>query len=632
MKSLVLWIGFQILLFGVTIQEGHYALGKEVVDQGSLKSYFDQQGIDNVYRSTVCRDGCKGDKCCYSVIKNHNGKILKRFGSDDSVETIATGRYTTGAYLLYRHSFYRGDTYYSSYHLIDADAKNYPLPTITQNYALAALITKEQKLLQVQHDGLYLDSKLIASLDHIDLARIQNNPEGDIAVGAVDDQGILYASNMQQWLKTPLSVALHSDRDGILGLYPYNSDTLYLTLYNRVNIYNKGLMGAVVDMKTRSSHGGWLFNSEKENIGFDPQLYIRGEDIVIHAYNSSRREPFTMELTQVEFHNVDQHAPQHIEGFENEEFLGFLLGGRLSYKRWSAGSEVEIDNHTYAKVDYEISDALFSSLYLEAKIFNTHMALSYLRNQAREVGGLTQKASEVLNFLVDFDGLISPSSTLRLVFDRAQINGIAQYSSRETNTLTPDKTTVSFSSEYTNIALYNMLERGWYFGGAYSEYTMPNAIGFSGSSHQVEYVGMDEALKLHSYTLEFGYDEISYARRYESNLARLYIQAMGAIGIRKYKLSSEMKDEVGRVSGKDVQSTSYGLSLKGNVDIGYIYQQRFKSARGLGYALTCGYKVEGGYGGTGQSDSTNTAANELRLEQSRYDIWHGPYIGANILY
>lgn len=68
------------------------------------------------------------------------------------------------------------------------------------------------------------------------------------------------------------------------------------------------------------------------------------------------------------------------------------------------------------------------------------------------------------------------------------------------------------------------------------------------------------------------------------------------------------------------------------MDVGYIYQQRFKSLRGFGYALSGGYHLRGSISGMGQSDESETKADELVLEMSRYDVWHGPYVSFNIIY
>lgn len=81
------------------------------------------------------------------------------------------------------------------------------------------------------------------------------------------------------------------------------------------------------------------------------------------------------------------------------------------------------------------------------------------------------------------------------------------------------------------------------------------------------------------------------------------------------------------LSNKSILSSTYSLVLDAEVDLGYIWQERFKSVRGIGYSIELGAKVRGIYTGIGQSSDSDSSinANELKMEMSRYDIWYGPY-------
>jgi hypothetical protein len=49
--------------------------------------------------------------------------------------------------------------------------------------------------------------------------------------------------------------------------------------------------------------------------------------------------------------------------------------------------------------------------------------------------------------------------------------------------------------------------------------------------------------------------------------------------------------------------------------------------------VSAGYRIKGDYFGSGQSDESDPIeSDELSLEFSRYDIWHGFYINANIIF
>ncbi|HIC12462.1 MAG TPA: hypothetical protein EYO75_03655 [Sulfurimonas sp.] len=69
---------------------------------------------------------------------------------------------------------------------------------------------------------------------------------------------------------------------------------------------------------------------------------------------------------------------------------------------------------------------------------------------------------------------------------------------------------------------YLMMERGMFIGLEHVDYTIPSAVGFSGENKSVLFYGMDPNFKIKTYSLVVGYDEISYAKRYEADLSCFY--------------------------------------------------------------------------------------------------------------
>ena len=74
--------------------------------------------------------------------------------------------------------------------------------------------------------------------------------------------------------------------------------------------------------------------------------------------------------------------------------------------------------------------------------------------------------------------------------------------------------------------------------------------------------------------------------------------------------------------------------LQAELNLGYLWQRRFRNVNGLGYAITTGVKAHGSWQGSGQSkNSDNTIDdNALVLETDHLDLWYGPYISFNILF
>jgi len=451
----------------------------------------------------------------------------------------------------------------------------------------------------------------------------------------------IIVSNLSKWMSANIVLAKHGDRNGVLSVYPQDKNNVYMAVYKNVNIYNKGLMGAHVNFANEKVEKGWIFNSAERNVGFDPDIYVDKTTFHLGAQDSTNREDIHLIITKDDYAALGLADIQHIKGFESESKIDLLVGVGISQTNWMASSSIDDPSKdstiTYGEVKYDIGTSLYKSLYFEGRFDSVHLSVAYLQNEVEKIGGYTKQASRILNFLVDFDGLISDNSSLRLKVLKGKINGVATYIDNNLGggrDITQNGQTKEFSSELVTYGAYLMAERGMYMGLEYTNYTTPSAIGFSDSSKTIVAHGMDNNFKINYYSLVFGYDELSYAKRYEVDLSRFYIQALGGIGWADYSLSSQAQDWVKtNLPGKKINYTG-SLVFNGELELGYIFQQRFKAARGLGYSFTAGYRARGAYTATGQKSNSNSSiqANELELEMSRYDIWHGAYASANFIF
>ena len=632
--SCLLFIGVLSRLEAETLDEHQF----KPLRQGSYSKtyYFNELGLPNIYESIKTRPNCQ-ENCSYPVVLNAKNRVLKRYPSSYNITRVASGRYEGIAYLQYKLSYPCGDKTCSSRILMDNNGRTYT-PRSSIGGAKDALISKNRMLYEVAYNGLYKDARLILEAPNdLEEAGLGNNPQGDIAVVAVDASGQVYGGSLDAWMRTDLLLADHGDRYGILDVYPQDSKTLYLTLYKYVNIYNKGLVAAKVDFAKNSTVSGWVFNSGSRNVGFDPEIYIDESNIYITATDSSHSSRKGMAIPKDTFDEIGaaSNYPQGIIGYEQEELMTFLVGAGAAYYLWNAKTSVEKDSTDYAQMDYDISNSIYWSLYFEGRVGNVRLGLSYLKNEAEKIGGLAGTATKVFNLFFDYAGLFSDSSSIRVGVERAEVNGMATYSQKSTNgviSLEPSQSH-EFRAILTRYWAKLMMERGFFAALEYAAYTTPSAVGFSGQSKNMEYVTFDKKLKIEDYMLLVGYDELSYSRRYESDYAQFFLQGHVGLGFGNLNLSSETKSEVETALNKSVKGES-SFIFDAEVNVGYLWQSRFKNIHGFGYAITAGLKGRGSWQGSGQSTDSDQVIpeDELRLEFDRYDIWYGPYTTFNLIF
>ena len=567
---------------------------------------------------------------------DENNNVLVSYAASDTLYTQAKGRYQNVAYLQYTRSYPCGDKTCSE--TILRNDQNQELRVGSVRYgAYDALIGKDGSLYEVKSSGLYRNAyKLLTPSYRLEEARLANNPQGDIAMVGIDEQNRVVVGTEKALLQSDVVLAEHGDRDGVLAIYPKTSERLYFAVYKYVNIYNKGVIAGKVDLQSRRVSSGWLVNSSSRNIGFDPEVYVEGNIVRISATDSTHSSRVKVAVAEDDFSRIStaENYPEHIAGFENEEMFNLLVGTSLSYYEWGAESYVSSESVDYSTMEYEISNALYWTLYFEGRIGNTRLGLSYLKNRAESLNGVATKASRFFSFFVDYNGLFSPSSSIRVSVEKGTVNGLSNY--REFNQSISSgatNTQENFSATLKRFSAKVMFERGWYGGFEYTSFTRPSAVGFSNSAKDITYLSIDHKLKIEDYLLVAGYDEISYAKRYESDLSRFYIQGHVGFGLSNFGLSSETKNEVEHARAKTLKK-AMSMVLDGELDLGYIWQSRFKTLHGLGYAFTGGVKARGSWSGSGQSKESDSSieANELQLETERYDFWYGPYVSANILF
>ncbi len=622
-----------------------YSFGSDTVEHSfypvdvggvSADQFFTQQHLPDIRLVYRTRPHCKED-CTYPVLVNENSKQLVSYSSGGSINVEAKGRYKDIAYMQYRYSYGCGDKQCSTTVLINNSGDKYRF-TLKGNYLdKDTLISRDLALYRVTADGLYKNSIKVSSPPApLKEARLGNNPDGDIAVVGVSENGEVFVGNEKGWLRSSIQLARHGDRDGVLAVYPENEHSVFALTYKYVNAYNKGLIGIHIDQENSDVHSGWLFNSSARNVGFDPEVYVSQNQVYSSATDSTNNNRVSTVVPITSYANIDhaENYPSTISGFENEEQFTFLVGTRLAYNKWDAKSSVGNDDADYSTMEYEISNLLYWSLYFEGRIGNVRLGLSYLKNRAEQLGALESAATKIFSLYVDYSGLFSDSSSIRVSIEKGEVNGVAKYAVDAQGVASgANAQENSFNATLERISAKVMMERGWYGGIEYAQYTTPSALGFSGRSRQMEYLTIDPALESKDIILLAGYDEISYAKRYETDLSRFYVQGHIGLGVTLFDISSAVQSEVETSTSKKIDDT-WSIVIDGELDFGYIWQSRFKELHGFGHAVTLGVKARGSWRGSGQSKDSDSKipADALRLELERYDIWYGPYVSFNILF
>jgi len=622
---------------------GEYQYNEFKEGSVSTSGFFSEKGAPYVYVSSQCRGKGKNRRC-WPVIRNQTKKILASYGTKDGVGGISSGRYQNIAYLYYSHTYKRGKDYYTDYYLMDDNGRKHSTPSRHASGSFDSIITKNKKLLQVSKSGVYINGQTILnSPTELTHAKISNNLRGDISIVAIDVDHHIQITNTKEWKDTNALLARKGDRSGVLSVYPKNSNEIIYSVYKYVNSYNKGLILGRVNFNTNENITGWLFNSENRNVGFDPEIYVDNGSIYLSATNSSERSSlYTVIPNNKSLSSIKGVVPKHIIGFEDEKNFSFLVGTSLSSITWQASNKVEDeDGNSFGELEYEISDSIYKAVYLQGKIGDRQLAISHLKNEAEAKGGNTKKASEFLNVVLDLDGFFSPQSSLRIVSEQGTVNGLSSltgingtlYDTNGQNITTLQDS--EFETTMKRLSFFVMKERGLYHGLDYTEYIMPSLLGY-GKDGNVLFTIYDPKTNIKKLTYNWGYDELSYAKRYENNFSRFYFQGLFGIGLGQVTGDFEkVATQKATSLGYDDITSPITFAVDYALDFGYIWQKKSKTLKGLGFSTQLGYKVRGTYFGAGTSsekDEDSTESNDLSLEFSRNDIWHGPYVSVNIIF
>jgi len=659
-----LFVYILLLLFAQAIYSDEYSATDVKSGLKTTSVFFNQTGVPDLVIKRQCQQKKKNAKC-WQLIVNSAGKEF-HYAIGHSISQISKGRYRDKVYLLITERWQKGKKSVSSTYLIDDKFKKTSFNKSYKNVlskgfwgkkrsfkmqTIDSKVTRNGNLLVLYRDGLLEINragkviKKVETPEELESGKIGSNPQGEFsAIAVASESNLVYLSNYHKWVQTDLELSEHGDRQGVVSIYPAGDDMAYGAAYKYVNAYNKGIYVIKTDFKQERVEQGLLFNSEDRNIGFDIDTYVHGDEVIISGKNSSDNEAVYFQLAKNDFSLLSDAMPEYMDSyFYDESPLAVLAGTGVSQVFWNAKSEVKQDDDVVADVEYEISDALFITAQFEGRWQNTQLAVTYLQNKVEDYaeqqgqnaggsagGNLAKRASSYLFSTLDINGLFSKSSSLRLVAETGETQGVAVF--KRNDQLVSEQ---EFKTKFLRIAALNMRERGFYWGLEYVNFRMPSAVGFSDQSKNIVYTDFDNAMKMTKASLLFGFDMLAYAKRYETNFKKFYISGNAGVGIGYLKISDEVEDAAKQQTGKTSINLPTPFAIDGMLELGYLVQQRAKSLFGMGYSASIGYRGKLLFLNSGQSvddEDSSIEANELETEFERLDIWHGPFAQVNLIF
>ena len=611
---------------------GEYALVPPQEGSYTVERFFDEMGLPDIREKTECSPN---SEVCYKSIVNGEGRVLAGPYNTkyNDVNIEGRSRFRDRALALVRRHHRKGENSYTEYFLVDDRGHRVRYG----NFFSGSLLTKplpNGNVLVVRSDSIteYSPSGKVLHLStplKVEYAHAGNNPEGLVSLVAIGGNDLLfmeYSGEESRFLIDPQALTKRGDRLGVLSIYPERRGLSYSAVYRYVNEYNKGIVLYELDFKRGVLKKGFLFNSELRNIGFNPSVFSTGDRVIVSAINSSDESYVHFVIPKDRIPTMVGVKPEHIRGFEHEKNLEFLLSAKVSALTWNALSQVRKGGTTYAEVKYDMSNSIFYGSSVEGRVGDTQLSVTYMQSRAEEKGGLSAETSRFVSAVVDFHGLLG-RYTLRVGYDRGRINGIAKFKDSQRGTTE----NAVFETDLKTYYAYVMMERGLYGGVEFMNYKIPSAVGYSDSNGSVVAYGFDREFTLSSLILVAGYDKVSYAKRYETNFSKFYFAGNGGLGLGTAEVSSEIENRAKQAAGASDTEIPLYVVLKAYGELGYIHQRRAKLLKGLGFSINLGYRFTFMLVTAG-NDGEDKDPDKVYLEFSRYELLHGPFLQANLIF
>ncbi|MCV6607879.1 MAG: hypothetical protein OIF32_06685 [Campylobacterales bacterium] len=569
-------------------------------------------------------------KAYKNQILDGNGKVLRSYKGQNTALSVTT-RYQNLTLSYYRTYYIRtyadGKGRVSTY---TVNTGNYMTDNFGNDYSgkyrvsrakgdvFEQQIGKDGTFYQIAEEGIYHNRSFFPSFKKLEDGKFGFDLNGNFAGIGRDEDGNVYIWDTKQWIKTSFVLNKYGDKENILGVYPdKQNNKIYYVVYQYIDSYNKGIIFGQYDLETKKDTYGWIINSEERNVGFSPSIFLTKNWIVVNGEDSSNEKYVHFLLPRDGSYEASLlKEPPHLKGRNKKKDLDFLVGLGTSTLYWTP--------YTDDDISYDISKSLYTKQYMQGRYKDYKIAISYLKNEAESQGGLTKKASDFLDLLVDVNDVFAPETTLQIYRESGNINGVAKGKGGAINK--------EFSSKIMRIGFKNIKERGKYWGVDYSTYKIPTISHFT--NDYTSYSAYDPSTTFKKISALWGRDTIAHIQRYENSFSKPFFDWMVGIGYSSIDFSQETKKQIEADSNEDFPSRANALVLDFAFKAGYVKQKKIKKYKGAGLSLDVGYKLQGihYYSSRAEKQEGEEKRKSLLFEISRTDLWHGPYFNINISY
>ena len=461
---------------------------------------------------------------------------------------------------------------------------------------------------------------------------------------AIGKSGSLYLYDGSRIFSLGFQLSAYGDRDKTIAVYP-DKKYIYIATYQYTNAYNKGLYIQRYQRSNQNIIGGWLINSEDKNIGFNVSIYKINDTIIVSARDTTNGQDIHFSLSDRDITLLPKELPKYLQGssFEEPSYFSMTAGILTSLATLSIHSDATYDDNPSLKTSLSIDarNTWLKGINFEGRVGNIPIVLQYLQSEAETTISdsltasgnvvkqrLNQAASHKLFTSLDFNSLLQ-TTRIRLQYTDLSLSGIASV----TNSV-GSQSKHAFSSKLKRSSILFLFEGGLYTGLEYKIFSSPSKIGFSNYLKQTVYTAVDLKTDYKIIKAVIGYDHMAYAKRYETDLSDFYWSGNLNGGLGTLTFSEPFKQDVLSHNPSSTFTTNQVYGEAGfDAELGYIWQQRFRSWKGFGYSIGAGYLISGSYLRSSRPDDKNNLEFGTLYTNHAYSTFiHGPYLRFNIIF
>lgn len=424
-------------------------------------------------------------------------------------------------------------------------------------------------------------------------------------------------------IDTPESGWQHS-----ISMYKNN---LYILYYYFRNTFNKGLKLAV--LKNGKLITNQIFIREFEhNLGWEPAIGINANGGVVVEYLENVEEK---ELVRREFVSTRDLLAQKIPEYKGkwDDFhkkLFAFVGDDLGYQWWEiyVPTPSEEDAQERYKAHYDFNPAISTTLSFEGKYGDTNFGISYIKSlmssYVKKIWG--EEAGKGFDLLVGFLGFekLFLGHDVRISIGESWYDGI--YSDDKTA-----ENHVSSQFKTVEIKLLNKYRIG--YGLQYRNYELIQPIyAYLSEPYETSYHFLGSEVvnaNIHRVEAFVEYSKLDYISKYENKYNNINLDIKIGLGA---GILSWPKVSLGERSSNGTVEIAFSSAFKFN----YLYYKRFYALRGSGFFFRVGYELSfltnGFYNDKPEDRKSGEKDESFIVSAVHYQLFHGPFVGAGLVY